>query len=222
MQAEASTSAAPVVAFDFDKTLTTRDTLRMFYIEVVGLRRFAAGLIRTAPSLTTGLVLGGQRRDMARARLTRRLLTGISASQAEAAAERVGQQVSERHLRKDVVARLRWHVRQGHRVFVVSASFDFYVRVATEGLGLPLVIATRWEVDNSSVLTGALLGANVRGARKCEVLREATGLDRIAYAYGDSAGDADMLAMSETPTWIGRSRIPESVHQRGASSLASN
>ncbi|MFN3256972.1 MAG: HAD-IB family hydrolase [Ilumatobacter sp.] len=200
-------TAEAVAAFDFDKTLTTKDSLLRFLVAIAGWPRLAFAVMRSAPEVMSALALGGTRRDRAREKITRLLLSGRRAAEVDAVATAVGRAMAAQFLRADVAERLAWHVRSGHRVVVVSASFARYVGVAVDDLGVERVIATEWEVDSQGVLTGALVGGNVRGARKAELLRSYLGTPRIAYAYGDSAGDAEMLAMSDTPTLVGRRRL---------------
>lgn len=199
----------PVAAFDFDHTLTTADSLRIFYLHAAGRPRFARALLATSPRLTAALVLGGRKRDTARVVLTRRLLGGMFNSDAMAAADHVGELVEASRLRADVLARLRWHRSQGHRIVVVSASFAPYVERAVAAEGVECVLATRWEVGPDGRLTGELAQGNVRGERKAELLKGYLGSERVDYAYGDSAGDREMLAMSNNPVWIDRQPIGE-------------
>lgn len=199
----------PVAAFDFDRTLTTADSLRIFYLHAAGRKRFARALLATSPRLIVAVARGGQKRDIARAALTRYLLSGLLDSDATATAEHVGELVEANLLRADVLTRLRWHRNQGHRVIVVSASFAPYVERAVAAEGVECVLATRWEVGPDGRLTGELDEGNVRGERKAELLREHLGYGDIEYAYGDSAGDREMLAMSRNPVWISPRPITE-------------
>jgi phosphatidylglycerophosphatase C len=54
-------------------------------------------------------------------------------------------------------------------------------------------------VDGQGRITGALDGPNCRGPEKVVRLQAAFGQDvRLAAAYGDTAGDREMLAIAET------------------------
>ena len=73
------------------------------------------------------------------------------------------------------------------------------------------VVCTRLEQDASGRLTGRLQGANCRGPEKARRLRawlEAEGLaDAEVWAYGDSEGDAELLAQADHPVWVRRVEI---------------
>ena len=67
------------------------------------------------------------------------------------------------------------------------------------------MLATRLEVDADDRLTGRLIGANCRGPEKVVRLREWRGEAlAVAFAYGDSDGDREMLALAATPANVGR------------------
>ncbi|MCF8506929.1 MAG: HAD-IB family hydrolase [Caulobacter sp.] len=98
------------------------------------------------------------------------------------------------------VERIRRHHAEGHRVVVVTASPELFVRPWAAGLGIDSVIGTRLEVADG-VLTGRFAGANCHGPEK--VARLAAFLGRVDgltfHAYGDSSGDRELLALAESP-----------------------
>ena len=134
------------------------------------------------------------------------VLGGLHHDQAQAAASETAEAVRRRLIRPDAEARIRWHQAQGHRIIVVSASFEAYVTPVVSSLGIDEVIATRWEVDpETRVLTGRLDGLNVRSEAKVTLLEELLGGScDLAYAYGNSSGDTAMLARAEHPVRVGR------------------
>ena len=195
----------PVVAFDFDGTITTKDTLRLFLTRIRGPKELATTFIRHAPQL--GMALrGGVARDRAKQLVCMDVLGGLHHDRAQAAASETAEAVCRRLIRPDAAARIRWHQAQGHRIIVVSASFEAYVAPVVSSLGIDEVIATRWEVDpETRVLTGRLDGLNVRSEAKVTLLEELLGGScDLAYAYGNSSGDTAMLARAEHPVRVGR------------------
>jgi phosphatidylglycerophosphatase C len=199
-----------VAAFDFDGTITSKDTFRVFLDRIVPRRALAAALLRRSPHLL-GALRGGEARDRAKKLLCHDLLEGLTREFADQVASDTARDVSRSLIRVDTASRIRWHQRQGHRVIVVSASFEAYVRPVVAALGIDEVIATRWEVDpETDLLTGRLEGRNVRGAAKVDLLdTHLGGAGSLAYAYGNSAGDAAMLAWSRYPVWVRRKPMAE-------------
>jgi phosphatidylglycerophosphatase C len=115
-------------------------------------------------------------------------------------------------LRDDTVVRLRSHIDAGHRVVIVSASYEDYLMPVASELGVEAVLSSRLAVVNGRC-TGQLEGANCRGAekvRRLEAWLHGHGLAREdieLYAYGDSSGDRELLAWADHPTWIGADPI---------------
>ncbi len=120
-----------------------------------------------------------------------------------------------RRHRTKVRARLDWHRRQGHHVVVVSASPRYYVSAAAAELGVEGVVATNLEVDGDGKLTGHFDGGNCRGPHKLEGLErwmeasldtgpDGEGADPYLWAYGNSAGDVEMLEAADIGVDAGR------------------
>jgi phosphatidylglycerophosphatase C len=198
-----------VVAFDFDGTITTKDTFRLFLSRVRPPRFLASTFIRHAPQL--GLALrGGIARDRAKQLICMDVLGGLDRQVAEDAASETARKVERSLIRPDAADRIRWHQAEGHRIIVVSASFEAYVTLVATSLGIDEVIATRWEVDpETAILTGRLDGLNVRGEAKASLLDDQVGgRCELEYAYGNSAGDTAMLARARHPVRVGRQPLP--------------
>lgn len=196
-----------VAAFDFDETLTRRDTVVPFLRVLAGDRGLALGLLarshRVAPAAAR------RNRDLLRAMATDQVFRGRPIAEVEAHAKSFGDQVFAVGLRPDTTARLAWHREAGHRVVIVSASYEQYVRVVGEHLGVEAVLATRLEVE-ADRCTGRLLGPNCRGHEKLVRLRgwldeQGLGLDDVTlWAYGDSSGDRELLGAADHPHWVRR------------------
>lgn len=200
-----ATAGRPLAAFDLDGTITRRDTLMPFLLRAVGRERTYRALLACSLPLARALALGGGHRDRAKAALLRGALAGMPRSALAETAESYADYVVASGLRPDVRSRVDFHRREGHELVLVSASPELYVAPIGRRLGFDAVLATRLEVDGEDRLTGRLLGANCRGPEKVLRLREWRGGSlELAYAYGDSAGDREMLALAQTAVTITR------------------
>ena len=57
--------------------------------------------------------------------------------------------------------------------------------------------------DPTTGSTGQLEGGNVRGPEKVRRVREWLGAGEVElWAYGDSAGDRELLAAADHPVWM--------------------
>jgi phosphatidylglycerophosphatase C len=197
----------PLAAFDLDGTLTRRDTLMPFLRRAIGRDRATRAVFATSLPLTRALVAGGRHRDVAKAAFLRRVLAGLPVADLAEAAEAFADHVVAEGLRPDVRERVDWHRAQSHELVLVSASPELYVSPIGRRLGFDAVLATRLEVDADGRLTGRLSGANCRGPEKVARLREwRSGELVVDFAYGDSAGDREMLALAGVPMNVGRRR----------------
>jgi phosphatidylglycerophosphatase C len=188
--------AAPIVAFDFDGTLTVRDSFAAFLAWRAGPTRLALGLARLAPAAARYALDHDRRRFKAAA--TQEFLSELTPATLQMEAERFADQVFTRLMRPDALATWsRWRA-EGARCVIVTASPELIVTPFGRRLGAEAVLGTRLAIDASGRLTGAIAGPNCRGPEKVVRLLEALGPQvRLAAAYGDTAGDREMLAIAE-------------------------
>lgn len=190
------TDRSVVAAFDFDGTLTRRDTLLPFLRFLCGARAVTQTMARHSLVLSVAIALDRhEQRSGVKEKVLRDLLTGHDYDEVKAAGERFARELSEAsRLRGDMVSRWRWHAERGHEIVVVSASLEAYITPFAEQLGGASVLATRLFADEHGVLTGDFDGFNCRGAEKVRRLRE-WGLrpDAELWAYGNSSGDRELL-----------------------------
>jgi phosphatidylglycerophosphatase C len=199
--------ARPVAAFDLDGTLTRRDTLMPFLLKAIGPNKTYRCLLATSLPLARAAALGGPHRDLAKAAVLQRVMGGLPLAPLAEAAEAFADHVVAHGLRPEMQARLDWHRAQGHELVLVSASPELYVVPIGQRLGFDAVLATRLELDADGRLTGRIAGTNCRGPEKVLRLREWRGETlTVAYAYGDSAGDREMLALAANAIKINRRR----------------
>lgn len=190
-----------VAAFDFDGTLVAGDSLIPFLTRVRGRRPVMSALAAHGPALAWA-VAGRGDRDVVKAAVLARVLKGVPVADVVALGRVYAQELSRR-VRPEMLARIGWHRDQGHDVVLVSASLLVYLEPLAEMLGLDHVIATALEVDDAGVLTGRLIGGNVRGPEKAARLQGwLEGEAAQLWAYGDSSGDHDMFGLAETRAYL--------------------
>jgi len=187
-----------VVAFDFDGTLTVRDSFTAFLKWRVSGPRYLLGMIRLIPASLA--YLSHRSRGRIKAAAVREFLKGLTREQLEAQARAFAEAEAPRLLRPDAVqAWRRWRQRQV-KLVIVSASPDVVVAPFARGLAADALIATELAYDARDRVTGAFVGPNCRGQEKVRRLRAMFGENlRLMAAYGDTSGDREMLQIAEDP-----------------------
>lgn len=187
----------PLVAFDFDGTLTVRDSFTAFL-------RWRAGPIRYALG-TANLGFAGLRylidkdRGRIKAAAAREFLHGLTRQEMEAAARAFAEGHAAALFRPDALAVWREWKATGAQVVIVTASPSIVVRPFAEMLGADELIGTELGFDAHDRVTGAFTTPNCRGPEKVCRLESRFGPGiRLAAAYGDTSGDREMLAIAET------------------------
>ncbi len=185
----------PLVAFDFDGTLTVRDSFTAFLKWRVSPMRHAIGMVRLFPAALSYVF--DRNRGKIKAAAVREFLKGVSLDQLEREARAFAQSQAPRLFRPDALAVWRRWRAKGARLVIVTASPDVIVAPFARGLGADLLIGSRLAIDADDRIAGPLDGANCRGAEKVTRLREIFGDDlSLAAAYGDTSGDREMLAIA--------------------------
>jgi phosphatidylglycerophosphatase C len=186
-----------VAAFDFDGTLTRRDTLLPFLILLAGPVLFTRHMLQLAPVLAAYRI-GVMRNDVAKQRVLGRFLCGMESTVLQSKAEQFAVAKLPHLLRPEAIRRLQWHQNHGHRCVVISASLRLYVEPWARAAGCHDVLATDIET-RAGYVTGNIDGKNCFGSEKVRRLEALLGNrgDYILYAYGDSRGDTELLASAD-------------------------
>ncbi len=194
--------ASIIAAFDFDGTISTTDSLRVFVRDTVGTTRFVAGAVLASPWLI-GAALRLVDRGTAKAAFLRATLGARTRAQLEDDAQRFVTQQLPRLLRPEMLARLRQHRTMGHRVVLVSASPDLYLRPWAASVGFDAVLSTELAFDEQGRFAGRFAQPNCWGPEKVRRLEAwwANSPPRVLFVYGDSRGDKEMAERADH-AWI--------------------
>ena len=181
----------PLAAFDFDGTLTYKDSLTAFLFDECGFLRVAT-TFAFSPDLWLHYALTRDR-GVLKSRLLYKLLGPITRAKLEG---KVARFISGRGIalfRPD--ARAEWdRCKATHERVIVTASPDILVRPLGEIIGADRVIGTRLKFSADGRLTPRLDGVNCRGKEKVRRLHDAYGEDLdLDLAFGDTSGDTAML-----------------------------
>jgi HAD superfamily hydrolase (TIGR01490 family) len=189
--------SAAIAAFDFDGTLTTRDSLFRF----ISWRRRRAevvlDLVETLPllALYCARLVGNEKHKMA---LFAKAFRDMPADVFERWAHEFARNELPRMIRAEALERVRFHQERGDRVIIISASPTDWIVPWAVSEGITEVIGNPAEARDGTV-TGRLAGANCYGPEKVRRLL-ALNPERESYtlfAYGDGRGDRDLLSAAD-------------------------
>lgn len=202
-----SPDAAHVAAFDFDGTLTRRDTLLPFLRRSLGWPRFLWVLLRCSPWLAA-YALRLMSNHRAKARLLQASLAGWSRQRAERHAQDFADNYLPRQWQAWGLQQLVRHQQQGHHCVIVSASPDIYLRAVAQRLGVDTLLCTEMELLGEHY-SGRMASRNCHGEEKARRLQGwlagAGPAGRpVLHAYGDTRGDLPMLRLADQAWYRGR------------------
>ncbi len=181
-----------VYAFDFDGTLTRRDTLIEFIRFAKGDKAFLLCFLRYSPLLVL-MKLGLYPNWKAKQRVFSHCFRGMAVDTFNSLCSRFASDKA-RLMRPKGMKKLREVLAEGGKVVVVSASVNNWVEPFFAGIGGVYVVGTMVE-EREGVLTGRFLTKNCYGEEKVTRLLQLFP-ERTQYwltAYGDSRGDFELL-----------------------------
>jgi phosphatidylglycerophosphatase C len=181
--------------FDFDGTITTRDTLVEFIIFTEGRLRFYQGLLVLSPVLLLyklRIIPSQKAKEM----LLSFFFRGMELSLFQTRCAAFVKTKLPDLLRRKALAKIWDHQTKGDRIIIVSASPENWVGEWATHCGLEF-IATRLEVNNGA-LTGKIQGKNCSGIEKVNRIRGYLNLSNFnaIHAYGDTTADWPMLNLA--------------------------
>ena len=184
--------------FDFDGTITTKDTLFELIKFQKGSVKFYLGMTWLLPILILYKV-----KLLASWKTKEAVLTFFFANQTQAefqlSCDSFISTALPLLLRKEALEKMEQHIINNDRVIVVSASGYNWVAGWCKSMNIEL-IATNLESKNG-FMTGKLDSRNCNDEEKVRRINEYLNLTdyKPIYAYGNSAGDIPMLALADFP-----------------------
>jgi HAD superfamily hydrolase (TIGR01490 family) len=187
-----------VAAFDFDGTVTDRDSMFPFLRYAAGHTKYYWRIASQLPTLV-GYLMGRVDNNTAKERVLTRFFAGVPVEALNTIGNRFAEQVLPGMVRSSAMERLAWHKASGHRCVLISASLQLYLQPWAHRAGFDAVIGSQFELRGGRYITGRLADGNCHGAEKVRRLLAMMG-ERDSfrlYAYGDSRGDRELLECAD-------------------------
>jgi len=186
-----------IAAFDFDGTITTKDTLLEFIRFSKGYLLFLFGFILYSP-----LLIAYKLKIYPNWKIKRKLFSyffkGMKINEFNRLCEDFCRCSSE-IIRPEAHKAIQAHINAGDSLVVVSASIENWVRPFAEKLLIPFVLCTGIEIDSNGCLTGNFSTPNCYGQEKVKRLLELFPQRENYYliVYGDSSGDKELMNFAD-------------------------
>jgi HAD superfamily hydrolase (TIGR01490 family) len=190
-----NTPNSKLVLFDFDGTVTTKDTLIEFVNFFRGRKKYLLGMIMLAPYLALyalKLIPNWKAKQFFLAHYFK----GEKIADFNARCQEFAAKVLPSLIRPAASAAIERYRGENATIAVVSASAENWIKPWCDQNGI-LCLATKLEVKEGAI-TGKIDGRNCYGDEKvCRITKhfDLSNFSEV-IAYGDSAGDKEMLALA--------------------------
>lgn len=196
-------SKPTIVAFDFDGTITNKDSFIEFIKFSKGNRQFYFGFLLFSPVLIAmklHLIANWKVKQW----VISYFFKGMALHEFNSYCEKFSAKI-DTMLRAHIVEKLTNYQQNGCEICIVSASIENWLQPWARKIGIQNVFATQVEVDTNNILTGRMRSANCYRQEKVNRVLAAFPEREKYYliAYGDSRGDKELLAFADERYWVG-------------------
>jgi phosphatidylglycerophosphatase C len=181
--------------FDFDGTITNKDSFLEFIKFYKGSRSFIIGLIVLSPVLIlykTRIIKSWKAKEKVMTYFFKNEpFKEFCLKSAEFSTKIIPTMV-----KPEAMQAINNHLGKGDRVIVISASFENWLAGWCKSLKLEL-IGSKLDIKDGFI-TGKIEGRNCYGIEKVNRLKEYLDISQFSeiYAYGDSKGDLPLLKLA--------------------------
>jgi phosphatidylglycerophosphatase C len=182
--------------FDFDGTITKKDSFLEFIKYYWGSCSFYSGLILLLPVILlykSHLIKNWRAKELVFAWFFR----NEPYEPFRCKCRNFSLTVIPGLIKSDALKEIKKHIENGDKVIIISASFEDYLEDWCRSMNLGL-IGTKIETK-MDLLTGKLNGKNCYGVEKVIRLYQYVDISQFSeiYAYGDSCGDLPILEIAD-------------------------
>lgn len=186
-----------LVFFDFDGTLTKKDTLFAFVRFAKGDGRFWINMLLFLPFFA-GLAAGFLDAGKVKARMLSFFFKGETRDQLEKWGTAFCKGPLKEQLRPEIMHKMKEYIREGREVVLASASCDAWVAPFCRENQIGCV-CTVLAYDGANRFTGKFATGNCKGEEKKRRLLAEYDLSMYSHitAYGNSSDDLPMMGLAQ-------------------------
>ena len=185
-----------IAFFDFDGTITTKDTLLEFIKFSKGEFKFFTGFLLNSPYIV-GYKLNIISNQRAKEKVLQFFFKNTAVEVFENKCVLFYKNALSKLIKSKALIEIERLKQNGVDVVIVSASPENWIKHWAQKMQVQL-LASKLEVKDGKI-TGKILGKNCYGNEKVRRIKEVYDLSKysVVAAYGDTKGDKQMLAMAE-------------------------
>ena len=187
-----------IAFFDFDGTITTKDTMLELIKFHFGNFKFIKGLIYVLPWIA-GMKTKLVSHQLAKEKLLSYFFKNMAVQDFQSICDRFLKEKMPSLIRNEALNKIKEHQDSDTIVVVVSASAINWVKPWCEELNIECIASNLEIVDGQ--ISGKLKGLNCNYDEKPLRIKSMFDLSQynIIYCYGDSNGDQEMLKLATHP-----------------------
>lgn len=184
-----------IAFFDFDGTVTTKDTMLEMIRYTFGPWKFMFGFMLNSPFIVA-YKLKLISNHTAKQQVLKFFFGKLSIEKFNALCKEYAEEAIPVVVRAKAMKEIEMQKANGAAVIIVSASPENWLQPWCDANGLQL-IATRMQVKSDRI-TGRIEGLNCYGEEKVRRIRQSFDLSQYdqIYCYGDTNGDKPMLGLA--------------------------
>ncbi len=184
-----------IAFFDFDGTVTTKDSFLEFIKYQKGTFKFYVGFLLSSPFIVAYKV-GIISNQLAKEKVMRFFFGKMQVEKFQLACDEFSDKAIPSLIRPKALLEIKKLQEAGVEVVIVSASAENWLSNWCRSHGVSL-LATRMQQNNGSI-TGKIEGLNCHGEEKVRRVHEAYDLSEYSkiYCYGDTKGDKPLLGLA--------------------------
>lgn len=192
--------------FDIDYTITKRETLLELYIFMI--KKKPSFLIYAPRSIFSTLLYFLKFREASKSKeVFIRFIDGIKEKEMQNIVKEFYEERLSKILYKDAIEMIRKLKAEGYKIYLISASAEFYLQELYNIKEVDKIIGTRFKLENGSYKP-IIEGKNCKGEEKVRRLMEELKKDNIkvdfknSYMFSDSLSDLPLFNLVGKPYLI--------------------
>ena len=182
--------------FDFDGTITTKDSLLEFIKFSSGKLKFYLVMGLFTPVIMY-YVFVKKDGEIAKRKVLSFLFKGKTKQDLDALGEVFAEKILPNIVHQSAIEEIEVHKKRKDRVIVISASLENWLKPWTDSMKLELICTTL--EYNDGKFTGRFASLNCNGQEKVNRIKSYLDISEYApiFAYGNSSGDKPMLNLAD-------------------------